>query len=78
VEQDFSFYSKADRMYSLLCISQANSPHVAKRTITIDRTMGAWLLSIALDLFPSTFVASPSDAAALLERRWGAWRLRCC
>ena len=40
-------------------------------TIAIDRTMRAWLFTVAFDLLPPAFVASPGDPTPFLEmRRW--------
>jgi hypothetical protein len=37
-------------------------------TIAIDSAMGAWLLAIALDLFPSAFITRAGHSPALLHR----------
>jgi hypothetical protein len=39
-------------------------------TITIDRTVGAWLLAVAFDLLSPAFVACACYATPLLEWLW--------
>jgi hypothetical protein len=68
--QGFFYDSKAGHMYNLLNIYTTNSSLKVegRLTITIDSTMSARLLSVALDLFSSAFVACSSYTPSLLHR----------
>jgi hypothetical protein len=46
-------------------------------TVAVDGAMGAWLLSITLDLLPPALVARPRHPSSFLQRR-SPTRLVCC